>query len=173
MHDLIAHVASSASRIAVSEGCELVHVCYTPASGRGTLQVFVDRPEGGPTVEHCARISRQLSGVLEEYDLMPGPYRLEVSSPGINRPLKTHDPHLTRASFVRFAGRLAVIKTSRPLPIGLTGPGAGDAAHVGGRKTWKGYLQGMEGDHVLIQVDGLLTHVPVECIKKAYLEFEF
>jgi ribosome maturation factor RimP len=83
------------------EGLELVDVEIGGGKRRPTLQVFVERPadQGTVTIEDCARVSRYLGPALDVEDLLPGAYVLEVSSPGIERPLRTPE------HFARFTGR--------------------------------------------------------------------
>jgi ribosome maturation factor RimP len=97
-----------------------------------TLQIMADRPDGGIEVEDCARISTQLSAVLDVADPIEGEYVLEVSSPGIDRPL-------TRLKdFDAWEGFEAKLETSEP---------------IDGQKRFKGPIEGTEGDEVLIRID--------------------
>ena len=173
MSVLLEKVAAAASQAVVAAGCELANVVYVPGKQYSTLRVFVDRPDGGPTVADCTVISRQLGDFLELHAIMPGGYRLEVSSPGLNRHLKTHDPQLSRVNFKRFAGKLAVLRVSWPLVSDTDVQGMVGAEEHKRRKVFKGRLQGMEADDVLIQVEGALLRVPLDWISKAHLEFEF
>ena len=79
-------IAELAEPVLDELGFRLVRVKVSGRDG-GTVQIMAERPQGGMTVEDCATISRRLSPVLDAYDPMPGGYRLEVSSPGIDRPL--------------------------------------------------------------------------------------
>ena len=81
-----ARITSLAKPVAHREGCEVVDVHVAGHGGRAKVRVFVDRP-GGVTVDHCQRISQALGLVLEVEEVFSGPYVLEVSSPGICRPL--------------------------------------------------------------------------------------
>ncbi len=97
-----------------------------------TLQVMVERPEGGIEVDECARISTELSAVLDVEDPIEDNYTLEVSSPGIDRPL-------TRlGDFARWEGYVAKLETGEL---------------IDGRKRFKGVLEGVEGDEVLIAIE--------------------
>ncbi len=87
-------------------GYDLVEVNFVISHGRRTLRVFIDKP-GGVTVEDCAAASRGIESALDERDVVPGRYYLEVSSPGAERPLKTRD------DFVRFSGRKAFLRLRR------------------------------------------------------------
>ena len=181
---LLEKVAEMAAQVVVEAGCTMADVAWFPGGRHAILRVLVDKPEGGPTVDDCAVISRHLGGALELHDIMPDAYRLEVSSPGLNRPLKTYNDRLSRENFSRFSGKLAIIKTIQPwIPLTDTPdtpPGASGVAEGPGRKKtrkgqrmFKGYLQGMDANDVLIQVQGETVRVPLDQISKAHLEFEF
>ncbi len=96
-----AELEAELAAVAESSGCELVHVEFRG----GTLRLFVDRPEGGVTVDDCSRISREVSTLLDVHDFGKRRYLLEVSSPGLDRKLfgpRDYDRfrgHLIRASF--------------------------------------------------------------------------
>ncbi|MEX2518893.1 MAG: ribosome maturation factor RimP [Paracoccaceae bacterium] len=97
-----------------------------------SLQIMAERPDGGMEVEDCARLSRRLSAVLDVEDPIAGEYTLEVSSPGIDRPL-------TRpADFERWAGWVARLETDDL---------------IDGRKRFKGELQGVEDGEILIEIE--------------------
>jgi ribosome maturation factor RimP len=125
---------------------ELVH------DRQGTvLRLFVDQ-QGGVTLEDCARVSREVGAMLDVEDPIEGPYHLEVSSPGLDRPL------VRQGDFVRFAGQKARIVTQE---------------RVGGRRTFRGVLQGVEGDRVLLLVDGQLLRIPLAEIARANVQYQF
>ncbi|HHQ42024.1 MAG TPA: ribosome maturation factor RimP [Chromatiales bacterium] len=127
-------------------GYELVGVEYH-GGRRALLRLYIDR-EGGVSVEDCQRVSCQVSGLLDVEDPIPGPYTLEVSSPGLDRPL------FRAADFQRFAGREVRIRTDVPLE---------------GRRNFRGVLRGLRGDEVLVEVDGAELALPVERIEQARL----
>jgi ribosome maturation factor RimP len=117
----------------------------------GTLQIMIEPADGrAMDVEACAVLSRALSAVLDVEDPMPGSYTLEVSSPGIDRPL-------TRPKdYARWAGHIARLETAEP---------------VEGRRRFKGTLLGLEGDLVKVRLeDGKETQVPLSAVSKAKLE---
>jgi len=133
-------------------GYELVGVELVAGERRGeVLRVYIDR-EGGILVDDCSAVSHQISGVLDVEDPIKGEYALEVSSPGLARPL------FELAHFARFPGRQAKLKLGRPLE---------------GRRNFKGVLSGVEGDEVLLQVDGQLVRIDFEQIDSAKLIPEF
>lgn len=112
-------------------GFELVRV-RLQGGKTATLQIMADRPEGGINVDDCGQISVAVSATLDVEDPISDAYHLEVSSPGIDRPL-------TRMKdFEAFEGYEARLETDQPIE---------------GRKRWKGVLAGVEGDEVLLNVE--------------------
>jgi len=135
-----------------SMGYELVGVEFLGAGGYGTLRVYIDR-DSGVNLDDCAAISHQISGILDVEEPIKQAYDLEVSSPGIERPL------FKRADFERFTGKIARIK----LAVGLLG-----------RKNFKGELQGVvDSKLVTIEVDGEVFDLPYADIAKANLIGDF
>jgi ribosome maturation factor RimP len=129
-------------------GFALVRVRLS-GSGRPVLQVMIEREDGATiTVENCAEASRMISALLDVEDPIAGAFNLEVSSPGIDRPL-------TRlGDFDRFAGWEAKIELDRP---------------VDGRKRFRGKLLGVAGDQVRLEQDGSQVEVPFATIVAAKL----
>jgi len=128
-------------------GFELVDVEYAAVNGRNVLRVYIDNP-AGITVDDCARVSRQVSAVLDVEDPIPEGYTLEVSSPGLDRPL------VKRADFVRFAGQEVKVRMR-------------DA--VSARRNFKGTLVGVEGDAIVVTVDQERFSLPIARIERARL----
>jgi ribosome maturation factor RimP len=132
----------------VGMGYELVRVAMSKG---GTLQIMIEPADGrAMDVEACAVLSRALSAVLDVEDPIPGSYTLEVSSPGIDRPL-------TRPKdYARWAGHVARLETAEP---------------VEGRRRFKGTLLGIEGDLVKLRLeDGREAQVPLSAVSRAKLE---
>ncbi|WP_045224875.1 ribosome maturation factor RimP [Methyloterricola oryzae] len=130
-------------------GYELVGVEFD--SHQRILRVYIDR-EAGIGVDDCSRVSHQLSGVLDVEDPIPGNYQLEISSPGMDRPLFTPE------HFERFVGALVRIQVLRP---------------VEGRRRFKGRLLAIEGGTVHLEEDGARYAIPFESIEKARIVPEF
>jgi len=137
MSDLIAktaidrRLADIVAPVIEGMGFELVRIRLMGGNTK-TLQVMADRPDGGIDVDDCGRISTALSATLDVEDPIEDAYNLEVSSPGIDRPL-------TRLKdFEQWAGYEARIETSEM---------------IDGRKRFKGILNGTEGDEVLIEIE--------------------
>jgi ribosome maturation factor RimP len=126
-----ARVAAIAEPVIEQLGYRLVRVRVSGAVGC-TVQIMAERPDGSMTVEDCETISRALSPVLDVADLIDRSYRLEISSPGIDRPL------VRKSDFERYAGHLAKIETIMPFQ---------------GRKRFRGVLIGTEGEAARIRRD--------------------
>jgi len=131
-------------------GYELVGVEYGGSPGNGLLRVYIDR-EQGVTVDDCARVSEALSAALDVEDPIREAYTLEVSSPGINRPL------FERADFERFAGSRVFVRLEGELE---------------GRRRFKGLLQRVEGDEIVVEVDGRDWRLPLVRVEEAHLIVE-
>ncbi|MCC2662941.1 MAG: rimP, partial [Geminicoccaceae bacterium] len=136
-------------------GFEIVRVLLTGGQ-RPTLQVMVEPVERGPlTLDHCAAISHAVAALLDVADPIGGTYRLEVSSPGIDRPL------VKRADFERFAGLEARLETVTPI--------AGRRRFRGRLVGIRGRLVGIDGDDVCLQLPEGEQRIPYGAIKKAKL----
>jgi ribosome maturation factor RimP len=150
--ELLEKLRPTLERIVDFAGMELVHAEARPESGGLVLRLFIDR-EGGVTLDDCATVSRQVSAQLDLEDPIPGHYTLEVSSPGLDRPLvKDHD-------FARFEGNAVRIETAAPLE---------------GRRHFRGRLGRLEGGMVRLALeDGSEVSIPRELVTRARLEPEF
>ncbi|EPC00098.1 ribosome maturation protein RimP [Litchfieldella anticariensis FP35 = DSM 16096] len=137
--------------VVTSMGFELWGIDYLSQGKHSRLVVFIDSPEG-VSVEDCASISRQVSAVLDVEDPIAGEYRLEVSSPGMDRPLFTLD------HFARFKGHVVALKLRAPFD---------------GRRKFQGLLAGIEGDEVLLQLDGEEYCFPIDTIDQARVVPQF
>lgn len=130
-------------------GYELVRVVYVPADKRATLQIMIDRLDGETiTVTDCTKASRSISALLEVEDPIENAYILEVSSPGIDRPL------MKLKDFERFKGFQARVEMSEP---------------INNRKRFQGNLLGVNGDLIQILVEGVQCELPFSLVKKAKL----
>lgn len=132
-------------------GMELVDVAFVTEHGRRVLRVTIDKP-GGVTVDDCGDVSRELGTILDVEDPIPQRYTLEVSSPGLDRPL------LSEKDFIRFTGKKARIKTREA---------------VEGRKNFKATIEAVEGGRVKVtDFDGKVFEIPLSNIDRARLEVE-
>lgn len=128
-------------------GFELVRVTYG-GDHRSKLQVMAERPDGTMTVDDCADLSHELSALLDVEDPIAGEYVLEVSSPGLDRPL-------TRPKdFENWKGFEARVELERPLD---------------GRRRFRGTLLGLEGGFIVLRVEGQVVHLPFDAVHKAKL----
>jgi ribosome maturation factor RimP len=130
-----------------AEGMELVHIEYQREAGGRIFRLYVDRP-GGVTLDDCVGISRQSGDLLDVYLDDIGPYRLEVSSPGLNRPL------VKKIDYERFKENRVKIVTVQP---------------INGQKNFKGILLGISEDMVSLSIDDKTVAIPYQEITKAHL----
>ncbi len=137
------------------EGFELVEVEWVREGPAWVLRLYVDKP-GGVNIDHCQQLSRIVEPVLDVEELIEPAYDLEVSSPGVDRPLRK------AGDFARFAGERAHVKTFGPLET-----------ESGPRKNWTGTLVGYRDGQVEIEVDGRVHRIPHDKIAKAHLEYDF
>jgi len=137
--------------VVVGMGYELVGLEYLQDGRRATVRLYIDQPTG-VTIEDCERVSRQVSAVLDVEDVIRSQYTLEVSSPGLDRPL------FTPAHYQRFAGATVQVRLYEPLQ---------------GRRKITGTLEGIEGEEVLVSSEGVEYRIPLQRIAKARLKPEF
>jgi ribosome maturation factor RimP len=138
--------------IVTQQGLELIDVEYQREPGGWVLRVLIDREPGGVTIQDCTDISREIGDVLEVKDVIAFPYRLEVSSPGVNRPLKKP------ADYEQHTGEIISLTTAEPLD---------------GRKHFKGRLTGLREAMIQMDIDGRQFAVPLQAVKKAHVEYDF
>jgi ribosome maturation factor RimP len=157
--DVVARVTELVVPLAAALGLELAEVEYRQEGRQMVLRLYIERDgDGGVTLEDCAAVSRELAEILEVEDFIQGNYNLEVSSPGLNRPLKKP------SDYGRFAGRIVKIKTFELLPD--------DAGNM--RKTFTGELLGLEEGIVRLKLnEGQTAGIPLGKVAKANLEVEF
>jgi len=130
-------------------GYELVRVQMQGGSRQATLQVMAERQDRrAMQVDDCARLSREISALLDTADPIAGAYTLEVSSPGIDRPL------VKAADYERFAGHEARLEADPPIE---------------GRKRFHGTLAGVEGDRVRLETENGEIALPLASIRRAKL----
>jgi ribosome maturation factor RimP len=129
-------------------GFELWGVEYLPQGRHSVVRIYIDSP-GGITVDDCATVSGQVEGVLDVEDPITGEYTLEVSSPGLDRPL------FTLAQFAGCAGETVELRLRSPFE---------------GRRKYKGLLKGVEGEDVVIEVEDQEFLLPHDAIEKARVQ---
>jgi len=152
-------IRAIAERVAQARGLEVWDIQSRRETTGHVVRVFIDRPGPAATpdesvsVEDCAEVNRELSTILDVEDPLPFAYTLEVSSPGLNRPLRSD------GDYMRFAGRLAKIVVSQA---------------VDNQKAFEGRLRGVENDAVLLEApNGRMHRLPLRLITRGRLEVEF
>ncbi len=149
--EIVKAVWELAEPVVLSKGLELVDIEFRRERQGWVLRIYIDRP-GGVTIGDCVRVSEILSDLLDAKDFIHHAYNLEVSSPGLNRPLRK------REDFERFAGDKVKIVLKNPLE---------------GRKNFTGLLRGLKEDKVLLEIEGRMWELPLQEIKKAHIKYEF
>ena len=153
------HIRTIAERVARERGLEVWDVQSRRESSGHVVRVFIDRPgrsatpEESVSIEDCEQVNRELSTILDVEDPLPFTYTLEVSSPGLDRPLRgTED-------YRRFEGRLAKIVVREA---------------VDNQKAFEGRLRGVADEHVMLEVaNGRLHRLPLRLISRGRLAVEF
>jgi ribosome maturation factor RimP len=153
------HVRAIAVRVAASRGLEIWDIQSRREAVGQVIRVFIDRPGPAATpdesvsIEDCEQVNREMSTILDVEDPLPFAYTLEVSSPGLDRPLRGAD------DYRRFSGRLAKVVVREA---------------VDNQKAFEGHLRGMEGDDVLFEApNGRMHRLPLRLITRGRLEVEF
>jgi len=154
--DILEKVRQIASPLAEQEGLELIEVEFGGGGGHQTLRLYIDKKAGGGvTLDDCTSISHEVSAALDVEDPIISAYDLEVSSPGLDRPLRTP------AHFQEYAGGRVRVKTYAPI------------SETDNRKTFVGKLNGFEEGFVIVDVDGKLFRIPHAQVSKANVEPDF
>jgi ribosome maturation factor RimP len=150
---MLERVRGVAGRVTTDRGFELVDVDLRKSGGGQLVRLFVDKP-GGIGLDDLQSVSEEVSAILDAEDPIPGSYTLEVSSPGLDRPLKTE------ADYRRFVGRLARVSSYEP---------------IDGRRHWTGRILAC-ADGVLslaLEREGEAARIPCDRIAHGRLEVEF
>lgn len=145
---VVAQVIELVEPVCRHDGLELVHVEFQREPGGRILRLYIDKP-GGVTLDDCVQASRSMGDLLDVNLDNLGPYRLEVTSPGPNRPLSK------KGDFDRFKGRRIKLKTIHPLD---------------GRRNFSGTLMGISDDDVMLSIDDRVVIIPFASILKANLK---
>jgi ribosome maturation factor RimP len=147
---IVDRVRAIADPILSNEGMELVEIEYRREARGWVLRLFIDK-EGGVTVDDCSRISQEVGRGLDVDDFILVPYALEISSPGLTRPLKNEK------DFVKYQNHFIGVKTFNP---------------VGNRRHFKGKLTGISESRIEMEVDGGVFQIPLSNVAKAHLEID-
>ena len=148
-----------AERVAASRGLTIWEIQSRRESSGHVVRVFIDRPgpaataEESVSIEDCEQVNREMSIILDVEDPLPFAYTLEVSSPGLDRPLRGED------DYRRFAGRLAKVVVSEA---------------IDNQKAFEGRLRGLDGGEVLLEgANGRMHRLPLRLITRGKLAVEF
>jgi len=152
-------IRTIAVRVATSRGLDVWDVQSRREANGHVVRIFIDRPgpaatpEDSVSIEDCEQVNREISTILDVEDPLPFAYTLEVSSPGLDRPIRGAE------DYRRFAGRLAKVVVSEA---------------VDNQKAFEGRLRGLEAEDVLLEApNGRMHRLPLRLITKARLEVEF
>jgi ribosome maturation factor RimP len=152
-------IRAIAERVAGSRGLTIWDIQSRRETSGHVVRVFIDRPgpaatpEDSVSIEDCEQVNREMSTILDVDDPLPFAYTLEVSSPGLDRPLRGED------DYRRFAGRMAKLVVREA---------------VDNQKAFEGRLRGVEGDAVMLEApNGRLHRLPLRLITRGRLEVEF
>jgi len=152
-------VRAIAERVAASRGLTVWEIQSRREAPGHVVRVFIDRPgpaataEESVSIEDCEQVNREMSTILDVEDPLPFAYTLEVSSPGLDRPLRGED------DYRRFAGRLAKVVVSEA---------------VDNQKAFEGRLRGLDSGEVLLEgPNGRMHRLPLRLITRGKLEVEF
>ena len=155
----IEQIRAIAERVAAARGLVIWDIQSRREASGHVVRVFIDRPgpsatpEESVSIEDCEQVNRELSTILDVEDPLPFAYTLEVSSPGLDRPLRGID------DYRRFAGRYSKVVVREP---------------VDKQKAFEGHLRGTDGDDVLLEApNGRLHRLPYRLITRGRLEVEF
>jgi len=139
-------------RVAARESLELVHWDLVGPPGGLLLRIYIDKP-GGVTHGDCQNLSRQIEMLIDVEEVIPSAYVLEVSSPGIERPL------YKLSDYERFAGNRIKLRTSAP---------------INGQRTFHGRLDGVKENKVQLEADNSgHMEIPYDSVVRANIEFKF
>lgn len=144
---LVQEIETIISPVLIDMGVELVDIQYLKEGGRWILRIFIDQP-GGVGLEDCQRVSERIDPLLDEKDPIPQSYYLEVSSPGLDRPLKK------LADYERFTGSEVNVTTYGP---------------VHGKRKFKGRLIAASSHAIILESGGNNVELPMEQIASARL----
>ena len=149
--EIVERVRAISDPILMNEGMELVEVDYRREARGWVLRLTIDK-EGGVTLDDCSRVSQQVGRELDVEDFISAPYALEVSSPGLTRPLRSEK------DFMKHCNRLVKLRTVDP---------------INSRQQFKGKLLGVSNNQIELEVEEGIVQIPLAKIAKANLEIEF
>jgi len=148
---LIESIRELIEPIILSEGMELIDIEHLRESRGWVLRFYIDK-EGGVTLNNCSHLSEQIGDLIEVKDLIPHSFILEISSPGLNRPLKKEK------DFITYIGENIKVKTLKPIDQ---------------KKNFQGKLLGYKEGKVMIGSDNQKIYIPFSLISKANIQYQF
>ncbi len=148
--EIVDRVCAIVNPVVSDEGMELVEVEYRRESRGWVLRLYIDKA-GGVTLDDCTRISQEVGRSLDVEDLISVPYTLEVSSPGLNRPLRKEE------DFSRYRNQNIKVKTLNPIE---------------NRRQFRGKLLGVLENRIEIEIDERIFQIPLSNVAKANLEID-
>ena len=153
MDAAVSRVWELAAPLAEQEAMEIVDIEFRHEGSRGgrVLRLYLDK-EGGPNVDDLSRVSHELSALLDSENVVEGAYTLEVSSPGINRPLRRPE------HFARFVGKRIRVRT-RDM--------------INGRRSFLGMLEDVGTDKITLKQEGVQVEIPFSVIEKSNYEHDW
>ena len=149
--EIVERVRLMSDPILLNEGMELVKVDYRREARGWVLRLTIDK-EGGVTLDDCSRVSQQVGRELDVEDFISAPYALEVSSPGLTRPLRSEK------DFIKHCNRLIKVRTVDP---------------INSHQQFKGKLLGVSNNQIELEMEEGIIQIPLAKIAKANLEIEF
>jgi ribosome maturation factor RimP len=149
--EIVDRVYKIVNPLLLNEGMELVEIEYRREARGWILRLYIDK-EGGVTLDDCTRISQEVGRILDVEDFILVPYTLEVSSPGLSRPLKSEK------DFIKYRNRLIRIKTVEPIE---------------NRRKFKGKLLGISENRIEIELEERVFKIPLSNVARANLEIDF
>ena len=149
--NIISNIKELLEPILYENNLELFDIEFKPSGHKGVLRIFIDK-EDGVTIDDCTQVSRELGTLLDVHEIVPGSYTLEVSSPGLTRPLRKP------SDYVRYKGKTVKIKT---------------VEDINDINVFTGKLLDFVDEKVSIETKGVNYLIPYDKIEKANLELDF
>jgi ribosome maturation factor RimP len=148
--EIVDQVRALADPILMNAGIELVDIEYRREARGWVLRLYIDK-DGGVTLDDCSRVSHEIGRGLDVEDLISTPYTLEVSSPGLTRPLRGEK------DFIKYQNRLIKLRTIDPIDH---------------RHQFRGRLLGFSDNHIVLEIDEGIVQIPLNQVAKANLEID-
>ncbi|MEM7007606.1 MAG: ribosome maturation factor RimP [Thermodesulfobacteriota bacterium] len=149
--NIISNIKELLEPILYEKNLELFDIEFKGQSRKGVLRIFIDK-EGGVNIDDCAQISRELGALLDVHEVIPGSYTLEISSPGLTRPLRKP------SDYIRFKGKTIKLKTNE---------------EISDKNVFTGKILDFVDEVLSIETQEANYSIPYEKIEKANLEIDF